>query len=359
MEKIASFIRTRLQSLTVTKPAYLLLRQGKRSAIILLSFVRSGWFVGTRIIPGLLQCRRRPVLLSRRLGAGDIICTFPAAQRLRTRHPRAEFIYNCNPEFFKLPLLAGVASRAVSTDVPALKRFWSFLFAAIHEFEWGGDGKNYYVSDEFPIEAFCQQLGLPPTRDHPALILPAASRNQAARRLQGTLHPGPLIVFHTGPTWLIREWPHASWCQLIGRLQSAGFANLVQVGASRNAFLGDLKTQTIPGVFSLVDQLDLEETIGVIAQASLLVGIDSGLLHMAAWVKTPFVGIWGPTSPQLRFSENCRQTAVVSTVPCQGCHHRLPCLHWISGCQNNIACMTEISAERAFQACLQQLNRRK
>ena len=253
-----------------------------------------------------------------------------------------------------------MASRTVSTDVPALKRYWPFFFAAIYEFECGNDGKNYYVSDEFPIEAFCQQHGVPPTRDHPVLILPDATRSRASQRLARGLHAtGPLIVFHTGPTWLIREWPHASWCQLIGRLQSAGFVNLVQVGASRNAFLGELKTQPIPGVFSLVDQLDLEETIGVIAQASLLVGIDSGLLHMAAWVQTPFVGIWGPTSPEMRFSGNCRQSPVVSTVPCQGCHHRLPCLHWISGCQNNIACMTEIAVERVFQACLQELNRQK
>ncbi len=365
MAGFANKLRQWLTASPLTMPGYLVLRtvkrSGKRSGKECLAFGKSLWFVGSRIIPILVKHRRRPVLFDRRLGGGDIICTFPAAERLQARHPGAVFIYNCNVEFFNLPLLAGIASLTVSTDVPALKRYWAFLFAAIYQFEWGADGKNYYVSDEFPIEVFCQQHGVPPTRDHPVLNLPGTMERLASQRLAGKLHEdgGPLIVFHTGPTWLIREWPHESWCELIGRLQSAGFRNLVQVGASRNAFLGETKTNLIPGVISLVDALSLEETIGVISAARLLIGIDSGLLHVAAWLRTPFVGIWGPTSPQMRFSENCRQLAVVSTVACQGCHHRLPCLHWISGCQNHIACMKEISAERVFDACLQELKRPK
>ncbi len=357
MDGLSSKLRQRLQTSPITRPAYYGLRAMKRFGQGLLAFGKSLLFVGRRIVPVIVAHGQRPVLLSRRLGAGDIICTFPAAQRLKARHPKAVFIYNCNPEFSQLPLLAGVASRCVFTDVPTLKRYWFFLFAGIYEFEWGGDGKNYYVSDEFPIEVFCRQHGVPPTRDHPVLDLPKDLARAAAQRLAGHVHPdgGPTIVFHTGPTWLIREWPQEYWCQLIVRLQAAGFTNLVQVGASRNAFLGEMKTHPIPGVISLVDQLGLEETIGVISKARLLVGIDSGLLHMAAWVKTPFVGIWGPTSPQLRFSETCRQFAVVSTVACQGCHHRLPCLHWINGCQNHIACMKEISVDRVFEACLREL----
>jgi len=335
---------------------YQVLRRVKWGGLAALAFCRSLGFVVRRVVP-LLVCRRaRPVLFSRRLGAGDIICTFPAAAQLKKRHPRAAALYNCNPEFHKLPELAGIAT-VVSTDVAALKKFWPFLFGAIYEFEWGGDGKNYYVSDEFPIEVFCTQHGLAPAREHPRLMVPAGLAKQAGRLLAGRLSPagGPLLVFHTGPTWAIREWPLANWKDLIGRLQAAGFQNIVQVGASRNAFLGDVPADLIPGVISLVDKLGLEETIGVIAQARLLIGIDSGLLHMAAWARTPFVGIWGPTTPSLRFSERCRQLPVVSSVPCQGCHHRLPCQHWISGCQNDIACMKEISVDRVYQACLRQL----
>jgi ADP-heptose:LPS heptosyltransferase len=361
MERSTERFRNWLLAHAITKPGYYALRSLKRSGLESLAFAKSLLFIGSKIIPLILAHRRPLVLFVRRLGAGDIICTFPAAQRLKARHPGAFFIYNCNAEFHSLPNLAGVASVTVSTDVPALKRYWSFLFAAIYDFQWGSDGRNYYVSDEFPIEAFCRQYGVPATRDHPRLELPENLVRLASTRLEGRLQKdgGPLIVFHTGPTWLIREWPHESWCKLISRLQLAGFRNIVQIGASRNAFLGDLKTSPIPDVISLVDQLGLEETIGVISKARLLIGIDSGLLHMAAWVKTPFVGIWGPTSPQLRFSENCRQTAVVTTVACQGCHHRLPCLHWISGCQNDIACMKEISVERVLEACLAELGKLK
>lgn len=357
MKTLVAQFRDALRASNRLQPLYQVLRRVKWGGLAALALLRSFGFVVRRVVPLVVRQRARPVLFSRRLGAGDIIGTFPAAERLKKRHPRSAFIYNCNSEFHKLPALGGVASVVVSTDVAALKRFWPFAFQAIYEFEWGGDGKNHYVSDEFPIEVFCTQHGLAPTREHPRLTLPPELARRAVDLLAGqpSATGGPLIVFHTGPTWAIREWPHASWCQLITRLQSAGFNNVVQVGASRNAFLGDVQAEVIPGVTSLVDKLGLEETIAIIAQAKLLIGIDSGLLHMAAWVKTPFVGIWGPTNPELRFSSSCIQTPVVSTVPCQGCHHRLPCIHWISGCQNNIACMKEISVDRVFNACLQTL----
>jgi len=194
-------------------------------------------------------------------------------------------------------------------------------------------------------------------RDHPRLTVPPSLQ----QRIEALLSPLPLVsgqpivVFHTGPTWAIREWPLASWHELVGRLRADGFQNLIHVGASKNAFIGEQPTDTIPGVISLVDKLTLEETIGLIARANLLVGIDSGLLHMAAGVQTPFVGVWGPTSPNLRFSDKTNQTAAVSQEPCQGCHHRLPCLHWISGCQNDIRCMRNLRPADVLAACHRQL----
>ena len=113
---------------------------------------------------------------------------------------------------------------------------------------------------------------------------------------------------------------------------------------------------TVPGAVSLLDAFTVEECIAAIASAKLFIGIDSGLLHMAAAMRTPAVGLWGCTSPRFFYAENVRKNFVVSEVACQGCYHRLPRLHWITGCPHDIQCMKQISVEEVLRACLAKLD---
>ena len=357
MKETTEKLRQRLQASPATRPAHYVLRSVKRLGEELAAFGKSLLFVARKIIPIIIAHSRRPVLFHRWHGAGDIVCTFPAALKIRERHPGGVFIYNCHPDFSCLPVMAGIASLTTATDFKPLLKYWAFLFSHIYEFRWGEDGQNYYVTDDFPIETYCRQHGVEPVRSHPRLVVrpEIIKQTEILIRTAFPAETGPLIVFHTGPTWPIREWSNAHWCELISLLQAAGIRRIVRLGASKNAYFGAMPADFIPGVFSLVDKLNLEETIGLIAKADLLIGIDSGLLHFAASVQTPAVGIWGPTNPHLRFSDNAGQHPVVSRVNCQGCHHRLPCLHWISGCQHDIECMKTIEAEEVFQACMSAL----
>jgi ADP-heptose:LPS heptosyltransferase len=338
-------IRTWLQTSPGLRPVYLVLRSIKRFAKEVGAFCRSLPFVGFKLAPLILINRRRPVLFHRLLGGGDVICTFPAALKLKERHPGAVFIYNTLPDFRSLPIMGGVATMVTSLEISPLQKYWRFLFEAIYEFTWGDDGKNNYVWNNPPIGAYCEQHGVTPTRQHPRLAVSEAINERIDSLLAGLplQAESPLIVFHTGPTWSIKEWPHGSWHALIRELLALGYKNLVRIGVGRNAFLGNVAVPEIPGVISLVDKLSLEETVGLISRAALFIGIDSGPLHMAAAVSTPAIGLWGPTNPDLLFAEGSNQFPVITDVECRGCHHRLPCVHWINGCPYDIRCMKSIS----------------
>jgi ADP-heptose:LPS heptosyltransferase len=143
---------------------------------------------------------------------------------------------------------------------------------------------------------------------------------------------------------------------LIHELRGRGFTNIVQVGSARHLAMGTVGAITLPGVLSWVDQLTLEESIALISQANLFVGIDSGMLHIAAAVQTPAVGLWGPTSSHLRFSPANARSFVTSRVECQGCHHRVPRLHWMTGCPFDIKCMKAIQVDEVLKACLSRLH---
>jgi len=318
------------------------------------------WYVLTVILPVMLRTGRRPVIFSKYSGIGDIVCTFPAALELEKRHPRATFIYNCHPDFACLPRMGGITTHVTSSLQIGLVGYWyAFLLAGYYNLASDDDNPDA-VPTEVYIKDFGRHFGIALADEHPRLQCAPAVLN----RIQALLNEkgiafGPMVVIHPGPSWPVREWPDESWATLARALSQPGHVNIVQLGAARHLTMGEVETAALPGVLSLVDQLTLEETTALISLADLFVGIDSGLLHIAASVQTPAVGLWGPTSAHLRFSRSDARSFVTSTAECQGCHHRVPRLHWITGCPHGIQCMKAIRLEDVLQACRSRLETKK
>jgi len=310
-------------------------------------------FVLRVVLPLILRNRGRPLLFSRHVGLGDIICTFPAALELKRRHPGLACIYSCHSDFACLPRLGGVTNIVAPFNARMLKTCWAFLFTAVYQFDYGD--KNG-ASSEIIIEAFGRQHDVKLDGDHPRLQIDDDVRARMQSLLdRQSFGKGPVVVIHPGPSWPVREWPRDSWGALALELQRQEFHNIMQVGIGKHLDAGIAEPYCFPGVVSMVDKLTLEESIALISLCDLLVGIDSGLLHIAASLRRPAIGIFGPTTPSFRFSPKSSCSFVISGVECQGCHHRLPCLHWITGCPYDIKCMKIISVQEVLQACLKKL----
>ena len=80
---------------------------------------------------------------------------------------------------------------------------------------------------------------------------------------------------------------------------------------------------------------DLRNGILAMAAAGVAISNNSGLMHIAAAIGTPTMGIFGPTSPYLWAPLNGLAATVLQTkpvLPCQPCqrtdlHHERPSLH--------------------------------
>ena len=306
-----------------------------------------------RVLPLLVRTGRRPVLFVRQGAMGDILCTFPAALELKKRHPGAAFIYSCGPDFAALPAMAGVTDYVTAAHIAPESR-WKFLFAAVYHFEYG-DERPDTGSSQTIIAEFCRQHGVPATDAHPRLQPDSVTGSRVEKRLADRGVAGPFAVIHCGPSWPVREWPAAAWTALVQELKAHGLAHVVQLGSSRHVQMGESADNTVPGTVSFVDELSLAESFALLSRARLLVGIDSGLLHAAACLRTPAVGLFGPTSPQFRFARDSSCAFVLGRVECQGCHHRRPRLHWMTGCPHEIKCMREIPVGEVLAAGLSQL----
>jgi ADP-heptose:LPS heptosyltransferase len=309
------------------------------------------------LLPVIFRTGRRPVIFSRHSGMGDIICTLPAVRELMKRHPGATFIYNCHADFAAIPKLAGVAQRFTSLKHIGLVGHWYwFLLAGYYHFTHRDDTPGQ-VAQEPMVTEFLRQFGLPLSEKHPELPITSKAAEKVFLVLsQRGLDPNTLVLIHPGPSWPVKEWPSEFWMELVGKLREQGFTSIAQLGVGRYMNFGRVTVPLIPGAISLLDTFTVEECIAVIAQAKLLIGIDSGLLHIAASTRTPSVGIWGSTSPQFFYPEAIRQSFVIAQVECAGCYHRLPRLHWITGCPHDIKCMKMVPVNEVLRVSLAKLN---
>ena len=312
------------------------------------------WYVVAVLLPVLLRTGRRPVIFSRFAGMGDIICTFPAALELKKRHSGATFIYNCHRDSACLPEMAGVTRRITSFQQIGLVGYWyRWLLGGFYNFGSDDDDLSANHSELFPV-GYARRNGVKVNGEHPSLqVHPETVGKVKVLRDRCGLASGPLILIHPGPSYPVKHWPRESWLALVRELKLQGVCSIAQLGARAGSY-SNTETeqfQPIPEVVSLVQRLSLPETVALIAQADLFVGVDSGLLHVAASVRTPAVGLWGPTSHRFLYAESESRHFVTSSVECQGCHHRMPRLHWQTGCPFEIKCMKTIPVDEVFQAC--------
>lgn len=123
-----------------------------------------------------------------------------------------------------------------------------------------------------------------------------------------------------GSTWESKLWPEAMWRMLAGRLRGLGYEVLLPWGnreeaarAARIASSGD--AQMLPA-------LSLAELADEIAQAALVVGVDSGLSHLAGALGAPTLVIYGSTDPTLTGCVGSRAQNLRADFACAPCQSR-------------------------------------
>ena len=129
----------------------------------------------------------------------------------------------------------------------------------------------------------------------------------------------PVVALAPGAVGPAKRWPAESYATLAERLLAEGYAVWVLGGPGER----ELAAQIVRGGEARdLTGHDLRDAILALAAANAAVSNDSGLLHVAAALGTPAIGIFGPTSPwhwaPLNPLAGTVQTA--EELPCQPCH---------------------------------------
>jgi heptosyltransferase-2 len=212
-------------------------------------------------------------------------------------------------------------------------------FVLLNDARWGRL-KLPRMVDQCAALALPRGTALPAEWPKPELKVPA-DEIAAWRRKHG-LTAQPAVALAPGAVGPAKRWTTDGYAALTRRLLADGFAVWVLGGpgekAAAQAIVGDAEARDLTGT-------DLREAILALAAATAAVSNDSGLLHIAAAVGTPTVGIFGPTSPWHWAPLNPLAATIraKNELPCRPCHKPV--------CRfGHHRCMTEITPDEVYLA---------
>lgn len=120
------------------------------------------------------------------------------------------------------------------------------------------------------------------------------------------------LLLH-GTSRASKEWPEESWIELGRWLHGKGLESVLPWGTGLEKLRAERLSMAIPGS-RVLDKQSLDATARVIAGASLVVGVDTGLLHLAAAYAVPLLGIYVATDPGLTGPVGSGEIVVASGV---------------------------------------------
>ena len=116
-----------------------------------------------------------------------------------------------------------------------------------------------------------------------------------------------------GQSFTLKRWPLEKYIALIKKLNkdTALFGGKGDIKVSKEI---DNKTDAT----NLTGKLTIQQTAACIKRCSLFIAHDSGLMHLAAAVKTPVIALFGPT-PAKRFAPK-HSVVIKSHLRCSPCY---------------------------------------
>lgn len=151
-------------------------------------------------------------------------------------------------------------------------------------------------------------------------------------------------VLAIGANWGNKRWDVKNFAELADWIYDL---NIIPVLVGN----GDVDVQSAAAVESLmeippinlVNQTNLPQLAHVIKNASIVVGGDTGVVHLAAGLKVPVVMLMGPTDANRNGAYGQFQNTIEVDRPCKGCWKRI--------CPKNLDCLEEITVLQVIDKC--------
>jgi len=244
---------------------------------------------------------------------------------LRLRRERIDVIIDFRGDIrfiILFGLLAGIRIRISNSRVgkSSLLHHISHFDIARHEVERSVDVIECFVKPKTPLR--------------PQIYLKAgempAIKEFVKRELKFSEFPSKLALIAPYSSIDIKSWPREYFREVIDSLLEMDFIVTIVGTSDDSADAQSMVKGYDSGVFSLAGKTSVRQLAALTAVSTIIVGVDTGVLHIASCFDTPIIAIFGPTR-SVEFRPYSPFSTVVQTNTCS-CNQFL---HVKCDCPNN------------------------
>lgn len=160
------------------------------------------------------------------------------------------------------------------------------------------------------------------------------------------------IVLLHGTTWASKHWPEPYWAELAHIAAAGGYRVQLPWGDPDDRLRAE-RIISAAGSGELLPRQSLTDLARGLATAVGVVGVDSGLAHLAAAVGAPAVTLYGPTRTDLTGALGRRQKNLAAVFDCAPCMRR-DCT-FDGDTSVKPACFEQLDPRRVFAALRSQM----
>jgi heptosyltransferase-1 len=171
-----------------------------------------------------------------------------------------------------------------------------------------------------------------------AALLPGATHDDAGTDAVG------YVLLQPGAGWANKRYPVSWWGEVARALAAAGERVRVLAGPEESALARGVVAVADAGVaVAALDPGGLEALARWLRGARLLLGGDTGPLHLAHALGVPVLALHGPTDPRRHGPYGAPERTLFVRLPCSFCYQRL---------DETKACLLELTPARVAASAL-------
>jgi ADP-heptose:LPS heptosyltransferase len=311
---------------------------------------------------------------------GDLLFSLPALYNIRQRFPNAHIASVARPTCRELLELSGLVDEIIErprgsfwTDlgVASVLRRKEFDLAVVFSTSLGMNrlallsgsrrriGFNriptgFFLTRRVPWTSppstknnlrLVEAIGCPVVKsDYVGIIRPRDSDEAGAEELLASVGMADKQFVALGPGTStgreIKRWSNEGFAEVADCVADKLGIKPVVVGLAGGVEISRLSRNAL----DLTGNTSLPVLAALLRRARLFIGVDSGVMHLAAAMGVRVVGLFGPSDPEITRPQGEGHAVIQVDLPCR------PCLG--KTCSLDRICMTQITPEMVFQAAM-------